>query len=81
MSLITLAAYSKDKRRAQQDKWRMPESNLHFLELLGGWPGGLIAQRTFCHKSSKQSYQREFGAIVTLHQIGWLICLIWQSFG
>ena len=78
MSLIAFAAYSEDKRRAQQDKWRISEDNLHLLEMMGGWPGGLIAQCIFRHKSSKDSYQRTFWAIVILHQIGWLF---WLLFG
>lgn len=40
LSLITFFAYWKDKAAAQAERWRTPESTLHTLALLGGWPGG-----------------------------------------
>jgi uncharacterized membrane protein YsdA (DUF1294 family) len=45
MSLITFAVYFFDKRTARHGRPRTPEVTLHVLELLGGWPGALLAQR------------------------------------
>ncbi|SJM91388.1 Cold-shock protein (fragment) [Crenothrix polyspora] len=50
--------------------WRIPEKSLHTLELLGGWPGALLAQRTLRHKNRKPSYQVVFWLIVGLHVAG-----------
>jgi len=69
LSLLTFLAYRSDKRRAELREWRIPESTLHIAELVGGWPGAYLAQRTFQHKISKISYQVEFWIIVLLHQI------------
>ena len=44
---------------------------LHLLELLGGWPGGLIAQQVLRHKTRKLSYQVIFWCIVALHGLAW----------
>jgi uncharacterized membrane protein YsdA (DUF1294 family) len=68
MSGITYLFYAADKRRAQGGVWRVPEAHLHFLELLGEWPGGFLAQGHLRHKCSKVSYQVSF----------WLIVLLWQ---
>lgn len=68
MSLFTFLLYRSDKRRAEAGEWRIPESTLHAADLLGGWPGGFLGQRTFRHKTSKTSYQVEFWVIVLLHQ-------------
>ena len=65
---LTYWVYARDKRRAGQGGRRVPEVRLHLLELLGGWPGGFLAQRRLRHKCSKGSYQFVF----------WLIVLLWQ---
>jgi uncharacterized membrane protein YsdA (DUF1294 family) len=72
MSLITFTYYGLDKRRAGRGGWRIPEKTLHLLELLGGWPGALLAQSLFRHKRSKASYMLVFWLIVALHAAAWI---------
>ena len=60
VSLITFFAYLLDKRAAIQGTWRTSERTLQLLGLLGGWPGGYLAQRLLRHKSSKRAFQVEF---------------------
>ncbi|HNP36236.1 MAG TPA: DUF1294 domain-containing protein [Woeseiaceae bacterium] len=75
LSLITFVAYALDKSAAQSESWRTSESTLLMLGLIGGWPGGLIAQETLRHKSKKTSFRTAFwgtvvmncGAIIWLH--------------
>jgi len=80
MSLVCFIAYYIDKKRSEHDQWRIPEANLHFLELFGGWPGALTAQRIFRHKTVKKSYQTVFWLIVTLHMTAWADYLIFNLF-
>ena len=54
---ITFIAYALDKRAAKKQSWRIQESRLHLLALLGGWPGALLAQQTLRHKSAKTSFK------------------------
>ena len=68
ISALTYWVYAVDKRRAEQGEWRIPEANLHLLELLGGWPGAFLAQRRLRHKCSKGSYQVMFWLIVLAYQ-------------
>ena len=63
-SFITYWLYVQDKLQAQQKVRRIPEDRLHFLELVGGWPGALLAQEYRRHKTVKASYQRVFWFIV-----------------
>ena len=72
MSAVTFALYWSDKRRAQRNRWRIPEWILHTMELFGGWPGAWAAQRAFRHKTSKRAYQIVFWIIVAVHGAGWL---------
>ena len=68
-SFVAFFIYRSDKRRAEAGEWRIPESTLHLVELLGGWPGAFLAQRQFRHKTSKISFQVVFWMIVLLYQL------------
>lgn len=72
MSVMAVFLYWRDKRQARADGWRTPEKVLHAVELLGGWPGALIAQQLFRHKTRKVSFQLVFWLIVLLHQVYWV---------
>ena len=67
MSLASFVVYGFDKRRAQKNGRRVPEQTLHVMALLGGWPGALMGQRTFRHKTQKLSVRLVFWLCVALH--------------
>ena len=66
-SLAAAIAYGVDKSAALSGRWRTRESTLHLLALIGGWPGALVAQRVFHHKSRKSSFRLAFLATVALN--------------
>ncbi|MGO3344724.1 MAG: DUF1294 domain-containing protein [Marinomonas sp.] len=66
LSLVTFIFYGWDKRAAKRDQHRVPEIRLHWLALLGGWPGAILAQKVFRHKTIKKRFRIIF----------WLTCLI-----
>lgn len=68
VSLLTIGLYRSDKRRAQTGAWRIQESQLHLLELAGGWAAAFWAQQFLRHKTRKTSFQIVFWAIILLHQ-------------
>jgi uncharacterized membrane protein YsdA (DUF1294 family) len=72
VSVVAFFLYWGDKRKAQSEGPRVRENILHAVELAGGWPGALIAQQVFRHKTRKVSYQVLFWVIVLLHQVFWL---------
>lgn len=55
-SIITYGIYARDKTAAQSADRRTPESTLHLMSLVGGWPGALIAQVLLRHKTRKPSF-------------------------
>ena len=79
-SLVAFVLYMHDKRSALISGWRTPEATLHLIELLGGWPGALIAQQVLRHKTRKLSFQTMFWLIVIGHQVVWLDYLYLQRF-
>ena len=72
MSAIAFIAYGLDKSAASAGRQRTPESTLHFLGLFCGWPGALLAQRVFRHKSRKAAFQSTFWITVGVNVVALL---------
>lgn len=60
LSLLSFWTYGADKAAALRGDWRVSESALHLTDLLGGWPGGLIARHVYRHKTRKQPFRTVF---------------------
>lgn len=60
LSLVLFGMYGLDKAAARKGTWRISEATLHMVALAGGWPGALIAQRIFRHKTQKQPFRTIF---------------------
>ncbi len=73
-STITFILYALDKSAAKNNRWRIEENTLHLCGLIGGWPGALLAQRLFRHKTKKTSFQIIFWITVVFNvgANGWL---------
>lgn len=78
MSALTFAVYAIDKAAARRHAWRVPESTLHLLALLGGWPGAVLAQQALRHKTRKQPFRRIFWATVVGNCIG-VVGIAWLA--
>jgi uncharacterized membrane protein YsdA (DUF1294 family)/cold shock CspA family protein len=72
-SAVAFLVYAHDKSAAKKGQWRTNERTLHVLSLIGGWPGALIAQKLFRHKSKKPSFRILFWTTVVFNCIG----LVW----
>jgi uncharacterized membrane protein YsdA (DUF1294 family)/cold shock CspA family protein len=68
-SVAAWRVYRSDKKAAEAGAWRVSETMLHLLELIGGWPGAFLAQKRYRHKTRKASYQGIFQSIVFLYQL------------
>lgn len=64
LSGIAFLLFRADKSAAEQGRWRTPESTLHLVDLVGGWPGALVARRIFRHKTVKQPFRIIFWVTV-----------------
>ena len=68
-SAATFIVYAVDKSAAASGAWRTPESMLHMLSSVGGWPGALLAQKFLRHKSTKREFQHMFWATVVVNLV------------
>ncbi len=78
-SAVAFGLYAWDKRMAVRGGWRVPESTLLGVGLLGGWPGAWMAQTRLRHKTVKPSFQWRFKATVALHGVALLALLAWVA--
>ncbi len=74
-SSLSYIFYALDKMYAGKRMWRVPEQLLHIVDLLCGWPGALIAQQQFRHKTAKKSFQSMFWTTVVFNAaaVAWLM--------
>ena len=66
MNLITFLAMYIDKRKAKKGKWRISETALFVLALIGGSIGGIAGMYTFRHKTKKKRFTIGFPVILVL---------------
>ena len=77
LNLVTFAAFGIDKARAINGKWRIQESTLLGLSLIGGTFGAYAGRWLFRHKTRKLPFNVHLFEIVVLQvliigcMIGW----------
>lgn len=79
LSLLVMFLYGLDKAHAATHRWRVPEVYFHLLELMGGWPGALMAQNDFRHKTRMSSYLWILRGIIAIHLMIWVIYFYWAG--
>ncbi|MEJ5063330.1 MULTISPECIES: DUF1294 domain-containing protein [unclassified Erwinia] len=72
-STLTCLIYGWDKLAARKGWRRVPESTLLVSGFLGGWPGAIVSQQLFRHKTQKQPFKIWFAITVILNQVLLLI--------
>lgn len=77
VNLIGFALMGIDKRRAVKKLWRIPESTLFIIALIGGSIGSIIGMRVFHHKTRHWYFVYGMPAILLL-QIAAIIILIYS---
>ncbi|MEK8049144.1 cold shock and DUF1294 domain-containing protein [Ideonella sp. DXS22W] len=78
-SLAAFASYAVDKSAAERQAWRVRESTLHGLSLIGGWPGALLAQQLLRHKTVKREFRTMFWLTVALNVTAFVAGSVWLA--
>lgn len=66
-NVIAFALYGMDKWKAKKDKWRVPESTLLGIALLGGSLGALLGMQLFRHKTKHWKFKILVPVFLLLH--------------
>ncbi len=76
LNVITFLIYAIDKWKAKKNRWRIPESILLLLAVLGGSIGAWMGMKIWHHKTMHKKFKYGIPLIMIL-QIGMLLYL-WQ---
>ncbi len=78
LSCLLLWLYRFDKRTAQASgRTSVPDTILHLLSLIGGWPGGLMAQLRYHHHTANIRFVRIFWFTVAANVVWTYIFLVY----
>lgn len=69
ISTMTFILYAYDKRCAQLDLWRIPESILLFMAAAGGAMGALAAMYICHHKTKKSCFVNGIPFMIVCHTL------------
>jgi len=67
INVISFLTYAIDKYRAKKGYWRIKETTLHLMSLVGGWPGAAVAQRWLKHKNRKVTFQIRYWLTIVVN--------------
>lgn len=68
-SVLTFVIYGADKMAARKAWRRVPEATLLVCGLVGGWPGAILGQQLFRHKTQKQPFKTWFMISVIINVV------------
>lgn len=71
INAITFLVYGIDKFKAKRGKWRVPESTLLWLAVIGGSIGAYLGIRVWHHKTMHSKFKYGIPVIIALH----VLCL------
>ena len=57
LNFVTMLVYGIDKFKAKKGKWRIPESTLLLLAVLGGSIGAWLSMRVWRHKTQHKKFK------------------------
>jgi uncharacterized membrane protein YsdA (DUF1294 family)/cold shock CspA family protein len=77
-SIVCFVAYAVDKAASRRGGWRVPEASLLALGVIGGWPGAIVAQQVFRHKTIKSRFRVAFWLTVLLN-LAYFLMLAWLT--
>lgn len=66
INLITFVVYGIDKLKAKNGKWRIPESTLLLLAVVGGSIGAWCGMKTWHHKTLHKKFRYDIPLIMAL---------------
>ena len=78
VNVITFVVYGIDKLKAKKGKWRVPETTLLQLAIVGGSVGAWCGVKVWHHKTMHAKFKYGIPLIMAM-QAGLLVCLMTKA--
>ena len=78
VNVITFVVYGIDKLKAKKGKWRVPETTLLLLVIIGGSVGAWCGVKVWHHKTMHLKFKYGIPLIMAV-QVGLLLCLMTKA--
>lgn len=78
VNVITFVVYGIDKLKAKKGKWRVPETTLLLLAIVGGSVGACCGVKVWHHKTMHLKFKYGIPLIMAV-QVGLLLCLMTRA--
>ena len=78
VNVITFVVYGIDKLKAKKGKWRVPETTLLLLAIVGGSVGAWCGVKVWHHKTVHAKFKYGIPLIMAM-QAGLLVCLMTKA--
>lgn len=76
INIVAFFAFGIDKLKAKRDKWRIPESTLLSMAVLGGSIGALAGMKVWRHKTLHDKFRIGIPVIIALQ----IAVVVWWIF-
>lgn len=78
VNVITFVVYGIDKLKAKKGKWRVPETTLLLLAIVGGSVGAWCGVKVWHHKTMHAKFKYGIPLIMAV-QVDLLLCLMTRA--
>ena len=81
ITVVTFFVYGIDKWKAQHKRWRIPESVLLGLAVIGGSVGAWLGMKVWRHKTQHKKFKYGVPAILVVQVavVVWLLSANWAN--
>ena len=76
INIVAFFAFGIDKLKAKRDKWRIPESTVLSMAVLGGSIGALAGMKVWRHKTLHDKFRIGIPVIIALQ----IAAVVWWIF-
>lgn len=77
VNAVAFVVYGVDKYKAQKAKWRIRESTLLLLAVIGGSAGAWLGMKIWRHKTRHAKFRYGVPAILLI-QLAGVLCFLWN---